>query len=78
VLASYEYSPELTVSGQWMLSPVDGSGVAVPSITWTVNDRWSVLCSGYVPHGRTPAGPVLLSEFGASPTAIFVQLRMYR
>jgi hypothetical protein len=76
--ASYEYSPEITLTGEWLFSPVDGSGVVIPSVTWTVSDRWSVLFSGYVPHGRPPAGPTLQSEFGASPLAAFFQLRMYR
>ena len=78
VLASYECSPELTLANEWLLSPRDGSGVVVPSATWTISDRWSVLLSGYVPHGPAPAGPTLRSEFGASPIAAFVQVRMYR
>jgi hypothetical protein len=78
VLASYEWSPELAGSGLWLQSPDDGSGVAVPSITYTMNDRWSMALSGYVPFGRQPAGAVLGSEFGASPLALFVQLRWYR
>jgi len=78
MLGSYECSPEVTLSNEWVLSPIDGSGVVVPSATWTVSDRWSVLFSGYVPYGRGPAGPTLGSEFGASPVAAFVQLRMYR
>jgi len=78
VLASYEVSPELTVSSQWLQSPVDGSGVVVPATTWTLSDRWSVVMSGYLPYGRQPSGLALRSEFGASPRAAFVQLRMYR
>jgi len=76
-LASYEFSPEWSSAFQWLQSPVDGSGVVVPSATLTFGDRLSVLFSGYVPYGRTPAGPALGSDFGASPLAAFVQLRFY-
>jgi hypothetical protein len=78
VLASYECAPELTVSNEWLQSPVDASGVVVPSSTWTFGDRWSMVVSGYLPYGRRPSGPTLGSEFGASPIAAFVQMRMYR
>ena len=78
VLASYECTPEIAFSSEWLQSPVDGSGVAVPSMTWTASDRWSVMFSGYVPYGRGPSGTTLGSEFGASPIAAFVQVRTYR
>jgi hypothetical protein len=78
VLASYEVGPELALSNEWLQNPVDGSGVVAPSITWTVSDNWSALLTGYLPYGRAPAGTALGSEFGASPMALLVQLRMYR
>jgi hypothetical protein len=78
LLASYELSPELTVSGEWLQSPVDGSGVLMPSTTWTLSDRWSVALSGYVPYGEKPAGTTLRSAFGATPLAAFVQIKVYR
>jgi hypothetical protein len=77
-LASYEFSPEWSSAIEWLQSPVDGSGVVVPSSTRTFGDRVSLLLSGYVPFGRTPVGPVLRSEYGASPLSAFVQLRFYR
>ena len=77
-LASYELSPEVSLAAEWLMSPRDGSGVAVPSITLTFGDRVSMVMSGYVPHGRTPDGPTLRSDFGATPLAAFVQLRVYR
>jgi hypothetical protein len=78
VLASYEYSPLLSFSSEWLHNPADGSGVVVPSMTWTISDRWSTVVSGYVPYGCGPAGMVLGSEFGASPVALIVQIMMYR
>lgn len=78
VAASYDWSPELTLSTNWILNPADGSGVLVPSLTWTGSDRWSVVVNGYVPYGEPPIGPFLKSEYGASPLAALVQFRMYR
>ncbi|MBI3403499.1 MAG: hypothetical protein HY048_18970 [Acidobacteria bacterium] len=77
-LASYEWSPEIALAGQWLQNSADGSGVVVPSLTITSGDRWSVLVSGYAPYGRAPFGLQLGSEFGAAPRALFLQLRMYR
>ena len=78
VLASYELSPEVALSTEWLQSPIDGSGIVVPSTTLTFGDRWSLLISGYMPYGRQPVGTTLASEFGANPLAAFVQLRVYR
>ena len=75
VLASYEASPEITLSNEWLESPVDGSGVIVPSTTWTPSDRWSVVLSGYFPYRTEPLGTTRRSAFGASPLAAFVQIR---
>jgi hypothetical protein len=77
-LASYEFSPEWSSALEWLQSPVDGSGVVVPTATRTFGDRLSLLLSGYVPYGRAPAGLTLQSDFGASPFAAFVQFRFYR
>lgn len=77
VLATYEYSPELTLGGQWLQNPADGSGIIVPSATWTFNDRWSALFSGYLPFGRQPVGFVLNSQYGATPLGVFAQVRAY-
>ena len=76
-LASYEVSPELALGAEWLQSPVDGSGVVVPSATWTFGDRWSMLASLYLPFGRAPAGGTLGSAFGATPLGLFAQLKVY-
>ena len=77
VLATYEYSPELTIAGQWLQNPTDGSGIVVPSATWTLSDRWSAVLSGYLPFGAEPVGPMLHSRYGASPLGVFAQIRAY-
>ncbi len=77
VLATYEYSPELTFAGQWIQNPADGSGILVPSLTWTFSDRWSALFSGYLPFGHEPVGLTLNSQYGATPQGVFAQVRAY-
>lgn len=76
-LATYELSPELAVNVQWIQSPVDGSGVVVPSATWTLSDRLSLLVSAYFPYGAPPAGFALQSVYGAAATSGLVQFRLY-
>ena len=78
VLASYEVSPELALGASGFRAPTDGSGVVVPSATWTFGDRWSMLASTYLPFGRAPAGGTLGSAFGATPLGLFVQLKVYQ
>lgn len=78
MLASYEWSPVVLTSGQWIHSPADSSGVVIPSLNWTMSDHWSVTASGYLPYGPPPAGFQLASQFGGSPLGVFVQLRVYR
>ena len=65
-VATYEFSPELVLGGNWIQNPVNGSGVVAPSATWTLSDRWSVLFTVYAAYG------------GEYPTAAFIQLRLYR
>jgi hypothetical protein len=77
VTGSYEASPEMTYSGQWLHNPGDQSGVVAPAMTYTFNDAVSMLGSVYVPYGRPPQGRVLRSEYGAAPLWGLLQLRVY-
>jgi hypothetical protein len=77
-VASYEFSPELAVTGQWLHSPVDASGVVAPSATFTFGDRLSLVATAYLPYGRPPEGLTLNSEYGVAPLSAFVQFRIYR
>ena len=74
---SYELSPEMTYSGQWLHNPADRSGIVAPAMTYTFNDAVSVLGSVYVPYGRPPEGGVLRSEYGAAPLSGLLQVRVY-
>ena len=77
VTGSYEASPEITYSGQWLHNPADQSGIVAPSLTYTFNDAVSLLGSLYVPYGRPPDDGVLRSEYGATPLSGLLQLRWY-
>lgn len=77
VTGSYEASPEIAYSAQWLHNPADGSGIVAPAITFTFNDAVSMLGGVYLPYGRPPEGGVLHSEYGASPRSGLLQLRWY-
>jgi hypothetical protein len=77
LLANYEWSPDLTLGGLCLQSPVDGSGVVAPSATLTLGDRLSVLGTVYVPYGAAPVAGVLASEYGAAALSALVQIRVY-
>ena len=63
VTGSYEVSPEITYSGQWLHNPGDRSGIVAPSMTYTFSDAVSLLGGVYVPYGRPPEGGLLRSEY---------------
>ena len=77
VTASSELSPELVLGGLWLHSPVDGSGVAAPTATFSFGDKVSLVMNVYAPYGRAPRGTTLRSEYGANGLSGFVQLRLY-
>lgn len=76
-LASYDMSPGLVLSGQWLQSPVDGSGLVAPSAALTLSDSLSVMFSVYIPYGRPPRESILQSEYGGTPLSGFLQVRIY-
>ena len=77
VTGSYEASPELMYSAQWLHNPGDGSGIAAPALTYTFNDAVSLLGSVYIPYGKAPEGGLLRSEYGAAPLSGLLQVRLY-
>jgi len=77
VTGSYDASPEMTYTGQWLHNPADQSGILAPALTYTFNDAVSLLGTVYVPYGRPPEGGQLRSEYGAAPLSGLLQLRVY-
>jgi hypothetical protein len=76
-LASIELTNELAVQLLALLSPRDGSGVAAPSVTWTLSDAASVHAVLNLPWGARPVGAELRSDLGATPASGLVQVRIY-
>ena len=74
---SYEVSPEVAWSGQWLLNPIDHSGIVAPGLTYTFSDAVSLLAMFYLPYGQPPEDGVLRSEYGAAPLSGLLQLRLY-
>jgi hypothetical protein len=77
VTGSYDASPEVTYSAQWLHNPADGSGIVAPALMYTFNDDVSLLGTVYIPYGRSPDGGQLRSEYGAAPVSGLLQLRWY-
>jgi hypothetical protein len=67
------WSASLTVIG----SPADGSGIVQPTLSWNFADNVTLVLSGAAAFGETPEGRIPQSEYGGSPSAFFLQLRIY-
>ncbi len=76
LVASYDPFSDSTASLTAIMSPVDGSGLVSPSLTWTMSDRASLVGTAFFPWGAGPQGVVLHSEWGSSPLNVFVQARL--
>lgn len=61
----------------FLLSPVDGSGLAIPSLRWDATEHVSLVMNGYIPWGEKSSGGILGSEYGSSPASLFLQLSAY-
>jgi len=61
----------------FLQSPVDGSGLASPSLTWDVSENITFLLSAFIPWGSSSSNGQLNSEYGATPASLFMQLNLY-
>ncbi|MCK4512353.1 hypothetical protein KAW64_11470, partial [bacterium] len=77
VQVSYGFAGVAPLSATWLVSPVDGSGVVVPSVVWVFSDNVTLTASGYVSYGAPPEGIKILSEYGGTPTTGLVQISFY-
>lgn len=68
---------ELSVALTWFQSLTDGSGMVAPGFTWVPSDVITLVLSGLLPWGTTPAGGVPRSEYGSAPFTVFLQARFY-
>ena len=77
VQLSYGFASLTPFSATWVASPVDGSGVIVPSVVWVFSDSVTLSASAYVAYGDAPEGANIMSEYGATPTTGLVQISFY-
>ena len=77
VQLSYGFAGLTPFSATWVLSPVDGSGVIVPSVVWVFSDSVTLSANAYLAYGDTPEGSRILSEYGGTPTGGLVQISFY-
>lgn len=77
VQLSYGFAGVTPLSATWLMSPVDGSGVVIPSVVWVFSNSVTLTASAYVSHGAPPEGTRILSEYGGTPTSGLVQISFY-
>ncbi len=77
VQLSYGFAGVTPLSATWLVSPVDGSGVVVPSVVWVFSDSVTLTASAYVSYGAAPEDFKILSEYGGTPTTGLVQISFY-
>lgn len=75
--ASYPIDEALGVGLTILGSPVDGSGLASPSVTWNATSSATLVVSAFLPWGEEPSGGRLESEYGGTPASLFVHLSLY-
>ncbi len=75
----FSYPFTMVLNGSFLIlhSPLDGSGVASPSLTWDFSQSASVVGSVFVPWGHKPSRGRIKSEYGGTPLSLFLQLRCY-
>jgi hypothetical protein len=74
---TYGFATASPVSLSWIFSPVDGSGVLIPALTWVFSDHVTLSASGYVPYGAGPSNGELRSEYGGTARSGLAQIGFY-
>jgi hypothetical protein len=75
--ATYPFSHVWNGTLLVLQSPLDGSGVLSPSLTWDFSDNSSLVGSVFVPWGDKPSAGMIRSQYGGTPLSLFLQLRVY-
>ena len=74
---STDLADDLSAGVSTIVSPVDGSGIVATSFTWIASDILTLVLNATAPWGTPPQGGLPRSEWGSSPTTIFLQARLY-
>jgi hypothetical protein len=73
----YGFAGDVPLSLTWIVSPVDGSGVVMPALTWSFSDNVTLAGSVYLPHGAGSTDGVLGSEYGSTPVSGLLQMSFH-
>jgi hypothetical protein len=60
-----------------IINPADGSGILIPSLTWTFSDNLTLVAQAYAPYGLGPEGGRARSEYGGAPVSGLLQMSFY-
>jgi len=74
---SYPFSNAVNGSFLMLTNPTDGSGVVSPSLRWDLDENITLISNIFVPWGNRPSGGQFRSEYGATPTSLFLQAAVY-
>ena len=74
---SYAFNDAANGSFLVLANPTDGSGVLSPSLRLDLDRNITLLGSVFLPWGDEPSAARLESEYGATATALFLQLNVY-
>jgi hypothetical protein len=74
---SYPFSNAVNGSFLILTNPTDGSGVVSPSLRWDLDENVTLLGNVFVPWGDEPSAGQFRSEYGATPTSLFLQAAVY-
>lgn len=77
LVASWQALPTLGVSATWLQDPVDGSGLAAPTLNWDFSEKVTLIGGVYASYGRRPVALSVGSQFGYVPLTGIVQVRIY-
>jgi len=61
----------------WIVSPTDGSGVLVPSVSWIFSDNVTLAANAYLPYGAEPDDGAIRSEYGGGAVSGLLQINFY-
>ena len=75
--ASYVFNETFAGGLLFLGNPEDGSGLMAPSLNWDLSDDASVRFSLFLPWGSEPSRGRLRSEYGSTPSSLFVQFSTY-
>jgi len=75
---SYPLDPSVGASLLILQNPADGSGLAVPGLSWDINADARLLASLYLPWGEHSSAGQLQSTYGHTPLSLFIQVGIYR